>query len=86
MPNTKRYTRETAMAVLSHISYEEGIVQRNLNQVKAQATNERICQDQALVKRVVRALKRPGDHNFKTLAKEHNIPHHTIMYIWREYQ
>ncbi len=80
------HTREGAMAALGAISYEEAIVARSLNWVKAKATNERICQDQALVKRVVRALKRPGDHNFKQLAREHNIPHHTIMYIWREYQ
>lgn len=78
-----QHTEDSAREVYTAVKREEANVARHLRWVKAQAVNERVCKDTALVQRVVRSLRTPGDHNFKQLAMEHGIPHHTIMHIWR---
>ena len=78
-----RHTKDGAREVYNRVAYEEAIVARSLRWIKARATNERICNDKALLQRAVRALKTGHDHNVKDLAKELGIPHHTLIFIWR---
>ncbi len=85
MSKTVHHTNKSAAAVHDTLTYEEQIIARNLRWIKARATNELICGDKALVKRVVRTLKNGQDHNFKLVGREHGIPHHTVMFIWREH-
>ena len=79
------HTEDSAREVYNRVKYEEAIVARSLRWIKARATNERICKDKALLSRAVRALKTGNDHNFKDLAKELGIPHHTLIFIWRNH-
>lgn len=84
MTRKPRHTEESAATEHAHIDYEARIVERQVAIIDRRKKCEYICSNAKLVHKVILALQDP-DHNKKQIARDFNIPHHVVMYIWRKY-
>ena len=82
MTRKQRHTTESAATEYAHIDYESRIVERTLAIIDRKKKCEHICTNVKLVRKVLAALKDPN-HNKKHIARDCGIPHHVVMYIWR---
>jgi hypothetical protein len=77
------HTEDSAHNEYAHVGYEARIIERHLSIIETKAKNQAICQDKRLVARIRKDLER--DISKKYIARNHGIPHHTVMYIWRDH-
>jgi len=83
MTRKPRHTDESAVTEYAHVDYETRIVERTLAILDRKKKNEYICSNVKLVRKVSLALQKPN-FNMKQIARDHKIPHHTVVYIWRK--
>lgn len=81
MTRKPRHTNESAVEEHAHIDYESRIMERHLAVIERRALNDAICEDKRRVARILKDLE--TDISKKLIARKHGIPHHTVMYIWR---